>query len=1048
MAISAAVADVQRAKAQIADAKIRIAEGRGELAALGAVPQDDASTSMAATDAPSGPGILYYTLCGRAGQIEINSNAPILIEELEAGLIGELPTDETAEAKATREKKVYSVDSHGTAQVWVPNGAAVRAKNKLSVLEKDAQRAHNIMALFSAEECVLSREALRFIAAFSLNGFGASDEVVEMIVAGTIKAVLHDGGFNDLTSADIAKGCPSRRTIERAEQALAADSLVVVCQRIKDDGASFGAVMVDHGNRNGQEHFVKVLIWEGRDGTPQFFCLDTDQCSHSADDCADAIKQSLKILHGVEDFKIIAITGDSGGGAGIHRLHAACINAGIMDADSKKNPCLIHNLNKAFEEACETTFGKQGIGHCTPWQMLYLFALLFKRIRQEGGSKLLEEYWGIALNHLLNDGDWQEEARTKFSQAYQQFLAMLDSLDSDVDEDIDAMAKLFERPVDIQDPVFSRWGTVALTNKAFLKHYPIIYFVAVAVKQSSKSNSYLWQIACALLALMNTRADPVEVEQRNIGDYVRSFTSDAIDDTDIQLKPGDSPTFYTMLLFVDGFHEAFFKDMFEWTKRNDPVIGPGSHGQMARLCVERLYVMHSELSALAKGWRDRPEFQPYLKAVKATPNLGAVANAGREFFEKAPACFFSKFRFIFDKQVTSHWRSDPMLYYMLSGNPELAKRFSLWLQEYYQTLTDDVLDDDDISDDDSDSDDDDVPSIFPDREIVLRHHQMSNGPVSINIQDCMLFITEEADRETILEMPFIKEHWYLIKKLGYAVDAVDLFDEDTWGSVDYSSLVNAIRSMIVIHPHQSQRIENYVQLAASISKTLVGEDRRSYRAMAHSIIMRPFNLLAVENKRATIDDKEKKKKIRRAEGSYRIATFAQFMNDFGKEADAAREKIGDAEYRRIRDTLKGDANRRSTKERKAKTLKFSTDIQKKRVVIKAEMNSRVDVTAQMGGGVLLHILTRTNNFEPHIDAECEARNIKGYRTNLTIGEKKKLLRTDELKIWAAQGKARDGIKQNDVNYIVPQSEMMKSLVPVQEEILAAKAEKASLRHKS
>jgi len=54
-----------------------------------------------------------------------------------------------------------------------------------------------------------------------------------------------------------------------------------------------------------------------------------------------------------------------------------------------------------------------------------------------------------------------------------------------------------------------------------------------------------------------------------------------------------------MLLWIQGFAESYFDDMFEFLMRSDPVLGNGSWGQTARLAVERCYVMHDILKEQA-----------------------------------------------------------------------------------------------------------------------------------------------------------------------------------------------------------------------------------------------------------------------------------------------------------------------------------------------------------------------------------------------------------------------------------------------------------------
>ena len=62
------------------------------------------------------------------------------------------------------------------------------------------------------------------------------------------------------------------------------------------------------------------------------------------------------------------------------------------------------------------------------------------------------------------------------------------------------------------------------------------------------------------------------------------------------------------------------------------------------------------------------------------------------------------------------------------------------------------------------------------------------------------------------------------------------------------------------HAIHQQRCENHVQLAALVAATNVGEDRRTWRAIALSCIMRVFNKKAVDAKRVKEPDPKKKSK--------------------------------------------------------------------------------------------------------------------------------------------------------------------------------------------
>ena len=86
------------------------------------------------------------------------------------------------------------------------------------------------------------------------------------------------------------------------------------------------------------------------------------------------------------------------------------------------------------------------------------------------------------------------------------------------------------------------------------------------------------------------------------------------------LKPGDSPTFYAMLLFHRGFCEYMFNDHFNFLKKNDQYFGPGTFGQLSCFMAERTYVMKMHLECLKNGgWKDLKEFADYAESLMGVP---------------------------------------------------------------------------------------------------------------------------------------------------------------------------------------------------------------------------------------------------------------------------------------------------------------------------------------------------------------------------------------------------------------------------------------------
>ena len=68
-----------------------------------------------------------------------------------------------------------------------------------------------------------------------------------MVIAGAFEALFHEIGWR-CDPDRLGKGCPSRRTIARAELNLTTDCLMKVIQEINDDGAKKVGIITDHGH--------------------------------------------------------------------------------------------------------------------------------------------------------------------------------------------------------------------------------------------------------------------------------------------------------------------------------------------------------------------------------------------------------------------------------------------------------------------------------------------------------------------------------------------------------------------------------------------------------------------------------------------------------------------------------------------------------------------------------------------------------------------------------------------------------------------------------
>ena len=190
-----------------------------------------------------------------------------------------------------------------------------------------------------------------------------------------------------------------------------------------------------------------------------------DSSSHTVAEAAYGIKNSTEELTGVlskptneEPLKLSVVTRDTGGGAAVQRLHPELIRINVMDKSSKMLVCDMHNFAKPLEIACVDSWGRQGIGHRTPFQMIWLFIKITKSIRKEVGRKGLNEMWARVTHQVRTDKRWEKIAHANCKAALEEFFIRIETLE---DENIDTVVKVTtEAPANVQDPVFSRWDTI------------------------------------------------------------------------------------------------------------------------------------------------------------------------------------------------------------------------------------------------------------------------------------------------------------------------------------------------------------------------------------------------------------------------------------------------------------------------------------------------------------------------------------------------------------------------------------------------------------
>ena len=149
--------------------------------------------------------------------------------------------------------------------------------------------------------------------------------------------------------------------------------------------------------------------------------------------------------------------------------------------------------------------------------------------------------------------------------------------------------------------------------------------------------------------------------------------------------------------------------------------------------------------------------------------------------------------------------------------------------------------------------------------------------------------------------------------MSTTIGSIDI-DKSTWDGIEFEALRRW--RYIGIHAHHQQRCENFVQMAALIAKTRVGEKRLTWRGICHSVLLCPFNMHSVARRKKEEEDKEKEFKGRRVSRSYHLQYFLDWMRDFVDEAADATKKLDKERVEALKASI-ADGSKASAKENDA-----------------------------------------------------------------------------------------------------------------------------------
>lgn len=321
-----------------------------------------------------------------------------------------------------------------------------------------------------------------------------------------------------------------------------------------------------------------------------------------------------------------------------------------------------------------------------------------------------------------------------------------------------------------------------------LDNWAAIYFLAVTIKTKETSEKYLCKVACTVISLMNERSVADVDSSIDFDQAIESAEldpDDAVEEVYDDQSEASPPTFYLMLLWNRAFCDYAFNPNWRFILKDDPYFG--SFGQCARLMAERTVVIYNQAAELKPsldkdssgqyhlgGWKTNPAFKKYSTAVSRMPTNTKDGLVNREFFEKSlPIEFLDKYLASIKKGMCDRWWSNDLIYYVLGGDPILAKEFAKMLMHYKHEYEIKEANQGYIV----------VPYPYTDiinTTILGAHHNMTDnedGAIKLDVKTTLQLMTGSAkfDWEKVVNKPFVKTYWDEIVMLASVDGFADMF---------------------------------------------------------------------------------------------------------------------------------------------------------------------------------------------------------------------------------------------------------------------------------
>ena len=181
------------------------------------------------------------------------------------------------------------------------------------------------------------------------------EQAHSLLVAG----LLADAKVEGIELSDISQALPKRRCFRRKTNISAIASTVCAAKSLKK--AKFLYLTADKGNKQGMEHFPKIVSWyDEEERRVKEHLLDIDVTDKTSEDAAKAIVHSLQKLFPQDEIVLHGIVTDSGGGGTLESLGRELEKLGVCSEDFLILSCSLHNLQTCLRAAVLENLGEGG----------------------------------------------------------------------------------------------------------------------------------------------------------------------------------------------------------------------------------------------------------------------------------------------------------------------------------------------------------------------------------------------------------------------------------------------------------------------------------------------------------------------------------------------------------------------------------------------------------------------------------------------------------------------------------------------------------------